>query len=170
MLYLYGEKVCICGVAEVFSLQKSLDPQIANLHITNPQITTMIGLKNRKFAKCHICERSAKLTNCFKSATCGFAICGTYLRPFQMRYNWRKSTVTEMIITRGFIEKFENLQRTYKKYFIFWIQHFPSRGTVPGTIGVRQYSYKIVAWSYLPAYFMIGLRTVTFLVYLSPAA
>jgi hypothetical protein len=54
MLYLLGEKVCICGVAQVLSLQKSLDPQIANPQITNLQITTKIGFENHKFANCHV--------------------------------------------------------------------------------------------------------------------
>jgi hypothetical protein len=39
MLYLKGEKVCICGLAEVLSPQKSLGPQISILQITDLQIT-----------------------------------------------------------------------------------------------------------------------------------
>ncbi len=60
--------VCICGVAEVLSLERSLDQQTANPQITNLQITTKIGFENHKFAKCHICGRSANPTKCFKSA------------------------------------------------------------------------------------------------------
>jgi hypothetical protein len=47
MLYLIGEKVCVFGFAEVFS----------------PQITKKIESPNRRSAKCHICGRSANLTN-----------------------------------------------------------------------------------------------------------
>jgi hypothetical protein len=35
---------------------------------------------NGKSAKCHICGRSANLTNYISPPSCGFAICGTYLR------------------------------------------------------------------------------------------
>ncbi len=42
-----GEKVCVFGFAEVFT----------------PQITKKILSPNRKSAKCHICGRSANLTN-----------------------------------------------------------------------------------------------------------
>jgi hypothetical protein len=56
MLDLQGEKVCICGFAELL----------------NPQITKT-GSVNRKYAKCHICGRSANLTNYLSPQICGFA-------------------------------------------------------------------------------------------------
>jgi hypothetical protein len=63
MLYFVSRKVCICGLAEVLSPQitKRLGPQIAN-----PQ-------------KCHICGRSANLTNDLSPQISGYTICGTYL-------------------------------------------------------------------------------------------
>jgi hypothetical protein len=64
IIYLQGEKVCICGLAEVSS----------------PKIIIKIRSANRKSAKCHICERSANLTNYLGPQICGFAVCGNYLR------------------------------------------------------------------------------------------
>ncbi len=60
-LYLQGEKVFICGLAEFLG----------------PQITKEIRSANRISEMCHICGRSANLTN-YKSANLGFAdlICG----------------------------------------------------------------------------------------------
>ncbi len=52
MLYLQREKVCICGLAEVLSLQ----------------ITKKIGSANLRSAQCLIFGRSAKLTNCLRFA------------------------------------------------------------------------------------------------------
>jgi hypothetical protein len=63
MLYLLGEKVCICGVAEVLSLQKSLDPQIVNPQITNPQITTKIGFQVRQARKSNKLVEVCKLVD-----------------------------------------------------------------------------------------------------------
>jgi hypothetical protein len=37
ILYLQGEKVCVCGLAEVLCPIKSLDLQVSNPPITNPQ-------------------------------------------------------------------------------------------------------------------------------------
>ncbi len=63
MLYLGGEIVCICGLAEVLS----------------PQITNTIGSASRKSAKCQICGWSAYLTNFVVGKICGFAICGNLI-------------------------------------------------------------------------------------------
>ncbi len=125
------------GCRSFLSLQKSLDPQIASPQITNPQIKTKIGFENRKFAKCHICGRSAKLTNCFKSAN--LWICD--LRNIFAASSNEMETEENCLWLRWSLLG-ENLQRTYKiKITFFCIQNFPFRGTVPGTIGVRQYSY-----------------------------
>jgi hypothetical protein len=40
--------------------------------------------ENRKPAKCHICGRSANLTNYSITQICGFAICGPYVRTAQV--------------------------------------------------------------------------------------
>ncbi len=47
MLYLWGEIVYICGIAEIL----------------RPQVRKRIGSANCKSAMCHICQRSAYLTN-----------------------------------------------------------------------------------------------------------
>ncbi len=52
---------------------------IANPKIINPQITK-IGSASSKFAKFHICERHANLTEYLNLKILGFAVCGTYLR------------------------------------------------------------------------------------------
>ncbi len=62
MLYFNGEKVFI------FKSAKCLGTQIANLQITNLQITRKIGSVNRKSAKCHICGQILKSNKLFKSA------------------------------------------------------------------------------------------------------
>jgi hypothetical protein len=41
--------------------------------VLNPQITNKIGSANRKSAKCHICGRSANITNYLSPQICGFA-------------------------------------------------------------------------------------------------
>jgi hypothetical protein len=64
---------------ESFKSAKNLGPQIVNPRITHPQITKQIEHANRKPAKCHICGRSANLTNYLSSKVCGFPICGIYL-------------------------------------------------------------------------------------------
>ncbi len=46
--------VCICGLAEVLSPQKSLGPQIAIQQVINPQITKKNGSKS---GKCHSLEK-----------------------------------------------------------------------------------------------------------------
>jgi hypothetical protein len=57
MLYLHGEKVCICGFAKVLSPQTSLCLQTASLQITNPQsVTLTINNKCNKFADLPVCK------------------------------------------------------------------------------------------------------------------
>ncbi len=53
VLYTFYVKICICGFKEVLSLQ----------------ITKMIGSSKSKSAKCHICGRSANLTNYWRPPT-----------------------------------------------------------------------------------------------------
>jgi hypothetical protein len=48
---------------------------LRNAEDFSPHITKLIGSANRKSAKCHICGRSASLTNYLTPQ-----ICGTYLR------------------------------------------------------------------------------------------
>jgi hypothetical protein len=52
MLYLSGEKACICGACGGFhSAKKSLGPQIANLQNTTPQITKINWVYKLAFRK-----------------------------------------------------------------------------------------------------------------------
>jgi len=48
--------------------------------VISPKITKKIGSDNRKSAKCHICERSANISNYLSLQICEFASCGIYLR------------------------------------------------------------------------------------------
>jgi hypothetical protein len=71
MLYLLGEKVCICGLAEVFSPQitKKLCPPIAY-----PQVSHL-----RKVCKCNKLLRSENLRNCdLRNLTFGPPIFGKH--------------------------------------------------------------------------------------------
>jgi hypothetical protein len=60
MPYLQGENVCICGLAEVLSLQ----------------IKIKIGFAIRKSTQYQFCGRFENLTIHLSPQICGFAICG----------------------------------------------------------------------------------------------
>ncbi len=78
-----------------------------------PQITQKIRSANCKCAKCHICRRSANLTNYLSPQICVFAICRTYL---QTTHLWKVIQNFRF----GFIflqsRKIENHQSTNRKY------------------------------------------------------
>ncbi len=65
MPFLWGDKVCVCGFAEV------LGPQITEKNL---------GSANRKSTMYHICGRSENPTTYLSPQSCGFAIWGTFFR------------------------------------------------------------------------------------------
>ncbi len=78
MLHLKGEKVYICKEQEYVFAKRFGS---ANHKSTNLPIRKKIVSANRKYAKCHICGRSANLRKLFEFPTCGFLrfeelICG----------------------------------------------------------------------------------------------
>jgi hypothetical protein len=67
---------------------KVLSPQ-KNLGLQNGK---NIGYANRKSANCHICRRSANVTNFVSPQICGFAICGP-----PTSANWPSVSTTPVI-------------------------------------------------------------------------
>jgi hypothetical protein len=63
----------------IFTMYKfELDHYRIAYAFADPQITKKTEPTNRKSAKCHICGRSANLTNYLSPQICGLAICGNF--------------------------------------------------------------------------------------------
>jgi hypothetical protein len=76
------KKYIFAELRKFFKSANRLDLQIANQHITNPQITTMIGSKITNSLSATFAEGPQNKKIVLSLQTCGFAICGTYLRAF----------------------------------------------------------------------------------------
>ncbi len=72
-LYLLEEQLMYLRIFGILNTQKLIG-------FANPQIDKNIWSANRKSANCHNCGRSTNLNKNFSTQSCGFAICGTYLR------------------------------------------------------------------------------------------